>query len=57
MRQSDMFTLDTLPQTQEGNQVALVQRFCEQGDLLKLLQKCGGRMNERAAVQVRARFM
>jgi len=37
---------------QEGNQVALVQKFCEQGDLLKLLQKCGGRMNERAAVQV-----
>ncbi|GBF97654.1 aurora protein [Raphidocelis subcapitata] len=35
----------------EGNQVALVQRFCGQGDLLKLLHKCGGRMNERAAVQ------
>ena len=40
---------------QEGNQVALVQRYCQQGDLLKLLQKCGGRMNERAAVQVRVR--
>ncbi|KIY93426.1 hypothetical protein MNEG_14536 [Monoraphidium neglectum] len=37
---------------QEGNQVALVQKFCEQGDLLKLLHKCGGRMNERASVQV-----
>jgi hypothetical protein len=32
--------------------VALVQKFCEQGDLLKLLHKCGGRMNERASVQV-----
>jgi hypothetical protein len=44
----------TRPRTclQEGNQVALVQRFCGQGDLLKLLTKCGGRMNERAAVQV-----
>jgi hypothetical protein len=35
--------------------VALVQRFCGQGDLLKQLHKCGGRMNERAAVQVRGR--
>lgn len=36
---------------QEGNQVALVQRYCGQGDLLKTLQRCGGRMGERAAVQ------
>lgn len=41
---------------QEGNQVALVQRYCQQGDLLRLLQKCGGRMNEKAAVQVRMVF-
>lgn len=33
--------------------MALVQKFAEQGDLLKMLNKCGGRMNERAAVQVR----
>lgn len=28
-----------------------MQKYCGQGDLLKTLQRCGGRMSERAAVQ------
>ena len=47
-----MATINATHATQEGSQVALVQKFCEQGDLLRMLHRCGGRMNERAAVQV-----
>lgn len=37
---------------QENSKVALVQEFCEQGDLLGLLRKNCGRLSERVAVQL-----